>query len=101
FSAKDGVDITSCAISSMYAFLKSLSGESWKVEEEDFMVEMIYSSALIVRERAPQLSRLNRTVSMLSVVSAEVEMDKKKIDKSIKTLFGEAFTGLQVQPYSP
>lgn len=101
FSAKDGVDITSTAISSMFAFLKSASGElEWKAEDEEFMIEMIYSSALIVRERVTQFSRVNRAVSMLAVVTGELEVDKKKIAESLKNLYGDTFKTLDVERYA-
>ncbi len=100
FSAKDGVDLSSLAIASMFAFLKSLSKSSaWKVEEEEFMMEMIYSSALIVRERVPHLSTISRSISMLSVVTAELELDKQKIHGIIQSLFGKEYEGLNVERF--
>ncbi|MCH9617152.1 MAG: hypothetical protein SP4CHLAM5_03160 [Chlamydiia bacterium] len=100
FSAKDGVDVTSTAVSSMFAFLKSISGElEWKVEDEDFMIEMIYSSALIVRERVTQFAKVNRAVSMLAVITGELELDKKKIAKSLKNLYGDTFKAIDIQRY--
>ena len=101
FSAKDGVDTSSTAISSMFAFLKSMSGDlEWKVEDEDFMIEMIYSSALIVRERAPHLSTISRMVSMLSVVTGELEVDKAKVTKSLTKLFGPFYSKLKTKRYT-
>ena len=97
-SAKDGVDLSAISISSIFAFLKSISGDlDWKVEDEEFMVEMIYSSALIVRERAPHIHTLSRAVNMLSVVTAELEVDKAKITKSINKLFGPYYSKLKVK----
>ncbi|MCH9621445.1 MAG: hypothetical protein S4CHLAM20_08650 [Chlamydiia bacterium] len=102
FSSKDGVDISSSSISSMFAFLKSMSGElEWKVEDEDFMIEMIFSSALIVRERAPHLTSISRIVSMLSVVTSELELNKEKIIKSMTKLMGPFYSNLEVRRYLP
>lgn len=100
-SAKDGVDLSSIAVSSMFAFLKSMSGElEWKAEDEDFMVEMIYSSPLIVRERAPHITPLSRSINMLSVLTGELEVDKSKITKSMTKLFGPYYSKLKVKRYT-
>ena len=101
FSAKDGVDVSAITLGSMFGFLKTLSGEmEWKVEDEDFFIETIYSSALIVRERAPQVTVLNRAVGMLVVVTAEVELDKKKIVKILKNLFDNSFSSMAIKKAS-
>lgn len=101
FSAKDGVDISAIELSSMFAFLKTISGElEWRAEEEDFMIEMIYSSALIVRERAPFITPLKRTADMLGLLIAELELDKKKIQTSLKTLFGDVYKQIEVKRYT-
>ncbi len=97
FSAKDGVDISAVSIGAMFGFLKMLIGEmEWRVEDVDFLIETIYSSALIVRERAPQIKILNRAVSMLAVVTAELELDKKKVVKILKDLFDNSFSSMSV-----
>ena len=100
FSAKDGVDISAIELSSMFAFLKTISGElEWKAEEQDFIIEMIYSSALLVRERVPFITPLKRTVDMLGVVISEVELDKKKIQNSLNKLFGDSYKQITVKRY--
>jgi len=97
FSAKDGVDVSAVAIASMFGFLKSFAKEGeWKVEDEDFLIETIYSTAFIVRERATQMGVLHRSVSMLSVVTAELEVDKKKVQKALKGLFDNSFSSIFV-----
>jgi hypothetical protein len=64
------------------------------------MMEMIYSSALIVRERVPHLSTISRAISMLSVVTAELELDKQKIHEIIQTLFGKEYEGINVERFA-
>jgi len=93
FSAKDAVDIPATNSGAFYALTKLLSGTSnWKEEEKDFLVAMMFLPSLLVRERVVDIRYLNRSVSMLSVLSAELELDKKKVLKNLETLFGSNFT---------
>lgn len=100
-SGKDGVDMSSSALVSMFGFLKFISGEiEWKVEEEEFIEEIIYSSPLIVRERAPNERMVLRVVNMLAVMVGELEVNKKAIVESSETLFGKEIKKLKVHRIS-
>ena len=72
----------------MYAFLKLLSKDSdWKEEEKDFLVSLFFLPALLIRERPVDIKPFNRTISMLSVISGELESDKKSVAKALGKLF--------------
>jgi hypothetical protein len=88
FSAKDTVDYPSTTTAGFYAFLKAISGEfEWKEEEKDFIMSLVFLPALLIRERAVDIKPLSRIISMLSVLNAEEEVDRKKIYKEINKLF--------------
>lgn len=88
FCAKDSVDIPSTNSAALYAFSKLLSGTSnWKEEEKDFLSAMMFLPSLLIRERVVDIRYLNRSVSMLAVLSASLEGDSDKINKSLKKLF--------------
>lgn len=92
FCAKDSVDIPSTNSAAFYALIKLLSGTSnWLEEEKDFLTAMMFLPSLLIRERVVDIRYLNRSVSMLAILSAELETDREKIATSLKKLFGKDF----------
>ena len=88
FSCKDGIDTTAAASAAFYAFLRELTTLSpWTKEEREYLLWMIYSSALIVRERLIDPQRLSRFVSALSTFQVEFEANREKILDSFKELY--------------
>lgn len=92
FVCKDGVDVSSIGSSGFYAFAKMLSkNDEWKEEERDAFSAMIFAPALLLRERVIDIQRLSRIVSMLSVMTGALEVEKTAILKIFEGLFSEKF----------
>jgi hypothetical protein len=92
FVCKDGIDISSVGTAGFYAFVKMISkNNEWKEEERDAFYVMIFTPALLLRERAPDIQRLSRTVSMLSVITAALEVEKTALLKIFEELYSDKF----------
>ena len=88
FTCKDAVDTSAAATASFFAFLRLLSSSTpWSQEERDFLLWTLYSSALIVRERAVDAQRLNYMVSGLSILHAQLEKEHDAVIKALSTLY--------------
>ena len=88
FSAKDSIDTSAIAAASFYAFMKLLSiGSDWKEDEKELFLNTIFLRAFLIRERTVDNRAMSRGVSMLSVLSGELEMNRTKIVKELK-VFG-------------
>lgn len=88
-SCKDAIDTAPASYAGFFAFLKLMSSDDeWSKEEEDFFVWMIQSPALLYRERAIHADRYQRAISALSVVSAELQVDKRKTLEAFEKLYG-------------
>ncbi|MBS0585528.1 MAG: hypothetical protein JSR76_04425 [Verrucomicrobia bacterium] len=100
FCGKDGVDLASTASFGFYAFLKLLGADpNWREEEKDFLNVLVFIPALLTRERVVDRHLLSRLVSMLSVVSGEIEVDRTKVEKAIGKLGLSSFSkGIFVHP---
>ena len=92
FCAKDGVDVPALASSTMFALSKIIGGvHEWREEEKECYSSLIFLPALLSRERSVDLRLLSRSVSMLSVVSAELEVSRSKVQKGFNKLLGTSF----------
>ncbi len=92
YTAKDGIDIPAVAAATTFALSKILGGSSdWHEEEKESYSSYIFLPALLVRERAVDLRLLSRSVSMLSVVSAELEVSRPQVQKALNMLLGTSF----------
>ncbi len=92
FTAKDGIDIPAIASATTFALSKILGGSSeWHQEEKESYSAYIFLPALLVRERSVDLRLLSRSVSMLSVVSAELEVSRAAVQKTLNMLLGTSF----------
>jgi hypothetical protein len=84
FVSKDSVDTSATTVASFYAFMKLLqSGSDWKEEENELFIETIFLRAFLIRERCVDAKSVSRSVSMLSVVSGELEANRLKILKEL------------------
>ena len=88
FTCKDAIDVGASTSAGFYAFLKLVSRSyDWQDDERDFLIWMLFAPALSVRERAIDLQRLSRTVSALSCINAELELERTKVLKECAKLF--------------
>ncbi len=84
FCAKDSIDTSAIAIASFYAFIKLISiGSDWKEGEKELFLESIFLPAFLIRERTVDTRTMSRGISMLSVLSAELETNRTKIIKEL------------------
>jgi hypothetical protein len=92
FTCKDGIDTGAAASTTFFAFLRMMNSPSkWSIDEKDFVLWMLYSPALSVRERAIDNQRVNRMVSALSVINAELEAHYQETVNACRKLYKLAF----------
>jgi len=91
FTCKDAIDIGSAQLASFYAFLKLIKNQEFTKETEDFFRWLVYTYALLVRERAINSTYLIRTVSSLNTIEIEMLAHKNKILKAISSLYDPSF----------
>ncbi len=93
YCAKDGLDIPAVFSGTTFALAKIISGDfEWREEEKECYSSLIFLPPLLVRERAVDLKLLSRSVSMLSIVSAELELNRGKVQKAFNGLLGTSFS---------
>jgi hypothetical protein len=99
FTCKDAIDMGAAASAELFAFLRMMNDAShWSKEEKDFLLWMLYSSALAMRERAIDIQRLNRMTSALSLINAELEAHYHETVSACSKLYQFSFfKGLKVQ----
>ncbi|MGC1878434.1 MAG: hypothetical protein WA678_03550 [Rhabdochlamydiaceae bacterium] len=99
FTCKDAVDTGAAASSEMFAFLRMMNDAShWSKEEKDFLLWMLYSPALVIRERAIDVDRFNRMISALIIVNAELEAHYRETVAACSKLYELSFfKGLKVK----
>jgi len=92
FTCKDAIDTGAAASAELFAFLRMMNDAShWSKEEKDFLLWMLYSSALGVRERAIDVQRLNRMTSALSLVNAELDARYRETVSACSKLYQLSF----------
>ncbi len=88
FTCKDAIDTGAAMSAGFFAFLRQLAtGEAWFEPERDFFLWMLYAPALVTRERAIDISRLNRTISALAALDAELEIRRKPLLEAFSALY--------------
>jgi hypothetical protein len=99
FTCKDAIDTGAAASAELFAFLRMMNDVShWTKEEKDFLLWLVYSPALALRERAIDVQRLNRMTSALSIVNAELEAHYHETVAACGKLYQLAFfKGLKVK----
>jgi hypothetical protein len=92
FTCKDAIDIGAASNVELFGFLRMMNdGASWSQSEMQFLLWMLYSSSLLVRERAIDHVRLNRSISALAIVAAELEAKRKEVIAACSHLFHTPF----------
>ena len=67
-SCKDGIDVGASSSALFFSFLRLLTSEEpWKEEEKEFLLWLLYSPALLLRERAIHLGEVTRLVSSVKI----------------------------------
>jgi hypothetical protein len=98
FTCKDAIDTGAAMSGLFYGFLKLLTGDFSKKEEQDFIRWIFYTPALFIRERGIDPARLNRAVSALERIDAELAEQGKKILKTFGELYHpQMFKTLEVK----
>ncbi len=98
FTCKDAVDTGAAATGLFYGFLKLLTGDFSKKEEQDFLRWLIYTPALFIRERGIDPQRLGRALSALERIDGELAEKGKLILKTFSELYhAQTFKTLEVK----
>jgi len=87
-SCKDSLDTGAVFSASFYGFVSLIQG---KKIDEDFMRYLIYSEALLVRERTVNSKRLSREVSALAYFDQYLQIDREKKIIVLSSLFKTSF----------
>lgn len=91
FSCKDAIDVGALQNATFYAFLKLIKSEKFEKQNEDFFRWLIYSSAILVRERGVNSTVLTRGISALGSFEIELIAHREKFMKAISSLYDPAF----------
>ncbi len=89
FTCKDAIDVGAGNAAAFFSFLRMCTSEKeWTTEEKNLVLWILYSPALIIRERAVDPQNFNRTISVLAHIDATLSADRKKILSALTDLFG-------------
>ncbi len=92
FTCKDGVDISSCSSAQLYMFLKIINNAEFNLTEKNNFDLMLYSPAILERERVVLPERFNRMISALRTIeSAKDHLGKDNFAMVIRDAFGDFF----------
>lgn len=92
FSCKDGVDTSAETLTTLFTFLKLISQEApLDFEIKRFIQWMLYSEALIQRERLIDVKRISRFISAISLVHAELSRDRKEVLSYLEKILPKKF----------
>jgi hypothetical protein len=95
FTCKDAIDTGSVLSASFYSFIKMLEKSNLTKEDKDYLLWLIYSPALLIRERAVNPIRLTRSLSAMALFDAHKDHCKQKF----LDLFDKSFlNSLKVNP---
>lgn len=99
FTCKDAIDTGVAASAGLYSFLRTLgNAANWKEEEKDFLLWMLYTPALLVRERAIDPHRMHRFASWVSMASDAILANRKGIVNACSSLYNqEIFLKMKVE----
>jgi len=88
FTCKDGVDTGAAELALFYGFIQLLSSDL--STEIEFLRYLLYAPAFLIRERAIDPERLNRTISALERISSAIE-ENEHIHKRLTDLYNPKF----------
>lgn len=88
FTCKDALDTSAAANACFFSFLKLLTNDkAWTEEDKDFVLWLFYYFALMIRERAIDLSHFNRAITALAALHSKLHMNRNKIMKEFSSLY--------------
>lgn len=92
-TCKDGADCSASSNAEFFVFLKILKGENFTSHDRKLINKMLYTPAIVLRERLIQPERFNRFLSTLKCLElAREHMGPAEFSKAIKETFGPMFT---------
>ncbi len=92
FTCKDAIDISPAANAELFGFLRMLHSPSpWTQDEKNLFLWILYSPALLFRERAIDIQRFSRMIGALSIVQAALEVHFDRVVHAISSLYEEGF----------
>lgn len=88
FTCKDGLDTSAAMNGMLFGFIKLLSSEKkWTQKEIDDLLWMVYSPALLVRDRAVMAPRFKRCILLLEEVHKACLENHNGIVKGVNSLY--------------
>jgi hypothetical protein len=95
FTCKDGID-NGAVMSGMFFTLIKLfgAGVTWSKEEKMMLIDLLYTPAFMLRERIVDKARLDRCISAMSLVQAEIDEGGKKLITTLNKIFPEPLLNL-------
>ena len=88
FTCKDSVDIGAVFSGLFFTFVQWLSGlQKWEQKEQQMLLYLLFSPALMVRERLLDHRRFQRGLSALEVLAQGFEKDQAKIKSALSPLY--------------
>ena len=88
FTCKDGLDTSAAMNGMLFGFIKLLSNEKkWTQKEVDELLWMVYSPALLVRDRAIMVQRFQRCMLLLEKVHMACLENHQGIVKGVNSLY--------------
>lgn len=94
FTCKDGIDTGAVQNALFYGFVELLSMRN---PDKDQLIWMLYSSALLIRDRAVLLPRFKRGIIALEAIHESLIKDGNKIVKSVNQLYSNCQFPIEVQ----
>lgn len=92
FCCKDGVDVSSAAAGYFYLFLKMATGSDIEKGDIERITQILYSPAILKRERVMLQDRFDRMISSLKVIeNARHEYGRELFSKIMQEAFGSYF----------
>lgn len=89
FSCKDAIDIGPSVSAGFYGFIKLMGFDpAFGKEEEDFLSYLLFAPSLLIRERSINQKCAERGINALSIIDAELEIQRPKLIKAFEKLFG-------------
>ncbi|MBA3721868.1 MAG: hypothetical protein H0W88_05650 [Parachlamydiaceae bacterium] len=92
FTCKDGIDVGMAYNSELFVLLKFINLSEWNESDRDYLNFLIYTPAILYRERVMLPDRFNRMLSAIRTIeSAQHEYGKEKFSKVIEESFASVF----------